>query len=82
MNCLHCNYPTVVIDTRHPKDGSVRRRRACYRCKERFTTSEIPIQKRRATEAKAENLDAAISGVSALLADLKSGRPIRESANV
>src|SRR5260370_4332110 len=42
MRCPSCGNPdTRVIDSREAEDGaSIRRRRACDRCEERFTTFE------------------------------------------
>jgi transcriptional repressor NrdR len=42
MRCPSCNYKdTNVVDSRMNKDGtSIRRRRKCLKCEERFTTYE------------------------------------------
>lgn len=42
MRCLHCgHYEDKVIDSRESKDGTtVRRRRQCLKCNNRFTTYE------------------------------------------
>lgn len=45
MRCPHCqsHIGSKVIDTTHHKRGSVRRRRECKKCNNRFTTSERAI---------------------------------------
>lgn len=44
MNCLECNAPTMVIDSRLQPDGlSKTRRRAC-KFGHRFSTKEIPVE--------------------------------------
>lgn len=45
MRCPHCHslIGSKVIDTTHHKKGSVRRRRECKQCHNRFTTSERAI---------------------------------------
>ena len=45
MRCPHCQSieGSKVVDTTHHKNGSVRRRRQCKNCKNRFTTSERAI---------------------------------------
>ena len=57
MRCPACGHPdTRVVDSREAEDGeSIRRRRACDKCDERFTTRErsesarIQVQKRDGT---------------------------------
>src|SRR3989344_8928446 len=41
VKCPFCNAETKVIDTRESED-SVRRRRECEKCEQRFTTYERP----------------------------------------
>ena len=43
MNCPNCGSKTYVVDTRYIDryGGSLRRRRICYHCKQRFTTYEV-----------------------------------------
>ena len=44
MRCPYCkNESTNVIDTTHDNRGSVRRRRECLHCHQRFSTYERPI---------------------------------------
>lgn len=44
MLCPICNSDTKVTDTRPTHEGHrIRRRRECFKCHERFTTSEIII---------------------------------------
>ncbi|MEM1535627.1 MAG: transcriptional regulator NrdR [Candidatus Pacearchaeota archaeon] len=40
MRCIYCFGKTKVIDKRESKEGTVRRRRECLKCKKRFTTYE------------------------------------------
>jgi transcriptional repressor NrdR len=41
VNCPFCGAPnTRVIDSRHTEDNSIRRRRLCDKCHQRFTTYE------------------------------------------
>jgi len=41
MRCPYCQYPdSKVLDTSHDSHGGIRRRRECFKCKERFTTYE------------------------------------------
>lgn len=40
MNCPECDGSTTVMETRIKKDGSIRRRRKCLECGNRFTTIE------------------------------------------
>ncbi|NQY99730.1 MAG: transcriptional repressor NrdR [Bdellovibrionales bacterium] len=41
MNCPHCGYTeNRVLDTRIQKEGDIRRRRECMKCKTRFSTVE------------------------------------------
>ncbi len=45
MKCPNCeNDSNRVLDTRLQKDGGIRRRRECSKCKSRFTTLEIILQ--------------------------------------
>ncbi len=42
MKCPKCNYPdSKVVDSRPTDDGSIRRRRECLSCQNRFTTYEV-----------------------------------------
>lgn len=43
MNCPNCGGKTYIIDVRPSEkyDACLRRRRMCYRCKNRFTTYEV-----------------------------------------
>jgi transcriptional repressor NrdR len=44
MQCPYCkNTTSKVIDTSHDSRGSVRRRRECEKCRQRFSTYERPI---------------------------------------
>jgi len=44
MRCPFCGYEqSRVIDTTHDKQGGIRRRRECGRCKRRFSTYERPL---------------------------------------
>ncbi len=44
MRCPYCNYDgSRVVDTSHDSRGSIRRRRECEACKQRFSTYERPI---------------------------------------
>jgi len=44
MRCPYCQYPdSKVLDTSHDSHGGIRRRRECFRCKQRFSTYERPI---------------------------------------
>lgn len=36
--CVQCD--TIVIDSRLPKDGIIRRRRKCLKCGKRYSTKE------------------------------------------
>ena len=71
MRCFKCKSDTVVKDSR-PKDGSIRRRRRCLKCGNRFSTIEglvveevkkpalpkhAPIRKKRIAKPKFEDLD-------------------------
>ncbi len=71
MRCFKCKSDTIVKDSR-PKDGSIRRRRRCLKCGNRFSTIEVlvveqvkepalpkhaPIRKKRITKPKFEDLD-------------------------
>jgi transcriptional repressor NrdR len=42
MQCIHCEYPdTLVVYTRPNESGdTIKRRRECIRCRDRFTTYE------------------------------------------
>ena len=42
MRCFKCKSDTVVKDSR-PKDGTIRRRRRCLKCGNRFSTIEVLI---------------------------------------
>ncbi len=45
MKCPNCeNEDNRVLDTRLQKDGGIRRRRECLKCKNRFTTLEILLK--------------------------------------
>ena len=42
MKCPKCNCPdSKVVDSRPTEDGSIRRRRECLSCQNRFTTYEV-----------------------------------------
>lgn len=42
MKCPNCNCPdSKVVDSRPTDDGSIRRRRECLSCQNRFTTYEV-----------------------------------------
>lgn len=44
MRCPYCQYPdSKVLDTSHDSHGGIRRRRECFKCKQRFSTYERPI---------------------------------------
>ena len=44
MRCPYCQYDeSKVIDTSHDSHGGIRRRRECFKCKQRFSTYERPI---------------------------------------
>ena len=44
MRCPYCNYQdSKVLDTSHDSHGGIRRRRECFKCKQRFSTYERPI---------------------------------------
>lgn len=44
MRCPYCNYQdSKVLDTSHDSHGTIRRRRECFRCKQRFSTYERPV---------------------------------------
>ena len=44
MRCPYCQYDeSKVIDTSHDSHGSIRRRRECEKCGQRFSTYERPI---------------------------------------
>ena len=40
MNCPKCGSSTIVLESR-PSGGSLRRRRECIECKNKFTTYEV-----------------------------------------
>lgn len=40
MKCPKCNSGTGVVDSRPREDGRIYRRRECFECWARFTTSE------------------------------------------
>ena len=44
MRCPYCQFhDSKVLDTSHDSHGGIRRRRECFRCKQRFSTYERPI---------------------------------------
>ncbi len=44
MRCPYCQYhDSKVLDTSHDSHGGIRRRRECFKCKQRFSTYERPI---------------------------------------
>lgn len=44
MRCPYCHYhDSKVLDTSHDSHGGIRRRRECFRCKQRFSTYERPV---------------------------------------
>jgi transcriptional repressor NrdR len=78
MHCPFCrNSDTKVLDSRVAEDGtSIRRRRSCLRCEQRFTTLELMqitvVKRSGATEAFSR--DKAIAGVRKAC----NGRPVSE----
>lgn len=71
LRCPHCNYGrSLVIDSRDiPEQKSRRRRHACERCGNRFTTYEITAtdyQKIRALRFSVAELDNAIAFLRAV----------------
>ena len=78
MHCPFChNTDTKVLDSRVAEDGSsIRRRRSCQRCEQRFTTMELMqltvVKRSGATEAFSR--DKAIAGVRKAC----NGRPVSE----
>jgi transcriptional repressor NrdR len=44
MRCPYCQYhDSKVLDTSHDSHGGIRRRRECFRCKQRFSTYERAV---------------------------------------
>ena len=44
MRCPYCQYQdSKVLDTSHDSHGGIRRRRECFRCKQRFSTYERAV---------------------------------------
>lgn len=44
MRCPYCQFhDSKVLDTSHDSHGGIRRRRECFRCKQRFSTYERPV---------------------------------------
>ena len=44
MRCPYCHYrDSKVLDTSHDSHGGIRRRRECFRCKQRFSTYERAV---------------------------------------
>src|SRR5258708_38502700 len=44
MQCPYCHYEdSKVLDPSHDSHGGIRRRRECFKCKQRFSTYERPI---------------------------------------
>src|SRR5574340_1507864 len=44
MRCPYCHFhDSKVLDTSHDSHGGIRRRRECFKCKQRFSTYERPI---------------------------------------
>src|SRR5512143_2788633 len=44
MRCPYCHYhDSKVLDTSHDSQGGIRRRRECFRCKQRFSTYERAV---------------------------------------
>ena len=78
MHCPFCrNTDTKVLDSRVAEDGSsIRRRRCCLQCEQRFTTLELMqltvVKRSGATEAFSR--DKAIAGVRKAC----NGRPVSE----
>ena len=78
MHCPFCRHnDTKVLDSRVAEDGtSIRRRRCCQRCEQRFTTLELMqltvVKRSGATEAF--DRDKAIAGVRKAC----NGRPVTE----
>lgn len=78
MHCPHCQHPdSRVLDSRTTEDGaSVRRRRQCPQCEQRFSTVE-QIQlgvRKRADVVEPFNRDKVINGVRKAC----KGRPVEE----
>ena len=45
MRCPFCHYhDSKVLDTSHDSHGGIRRRRECFKCHQRFSTYERPVQ--------------------------------------
>jgi hypothetical protein len=73
MKCPYCRTETQVIDSRDaPKSNSIRRRRQCPHCKNRFTTHEtvytpqlIEAKKRRIGDG--ENFESWLTAISSRL---------------
>lgn len=64
MPCQFCGGRTCVVDSRGRADGSVRRRRACYECGQRFSTRE---NYERDQERELHVLTAAVEAFRAIL---------------
>jgi transcriptional repressor NrdR len=44
MRCPYCHFhDSKVLDTSHDSHGGIRRRRECFRCKQRFSTYERAV---------------------------------------
>lgn len=78
MHCPFCrNTDTKVLDSRVAEDGtSIRRRRSCQRCEQRFTTMELMqlTVVKRSGASEAFSRDKAIAGVRKAC----GGRPVSE----
>ena len=78
MHCPYCRYTdTKVIETRVSEDGySIRRRRLCLHCNQRFTTLETTtlLVEKRSGSLEPFNRDKVISGVRKAC----QGRPVDE----
>ena len=78
MYCPYCRYAdTKVIETRVSEDGySIRRRRLCLHCNQRFTTLETTtlLVEKRSGSLEPFNRDKVISGVRKAC----QGRPVDE----
>jgi len=72
MICQKCGGQTVVRDSRPNKiDGlqfeTIRRRRRCLQCGERFSTHEVPIKKAQEMSELQAKLDEITAGLRAAL---------------
>jgi len=42
MTCIKCNERSKVLDSEETKEGWIKRRRSCDKCKIRWNTFEVP----------------------------------------